>query len=404
MTLDLDQVGQQLATLEKWFLDTDAGRSARISKAQDLLREHSDKWKDLAAIAESPLPPLFSSIAVPQGPLSQSVTASLSHRDFTIVAVDGSQIDIDRDNPFACYLINIGKVVLTYGSGSDAVLDSRAILGYQPQDLFVTNPKNADRREPVEGALLNAKRSVEETKHLVELVRELDKDCTCIALIDNSLVLWGLAGSRFDDFVKEQLLTDYRGCLDDLYTLSQGRKMAVAGYISRPGSASVVSLLRLALCNRNQNCQQCNRELQPGERACDQIADVLDRQLFADILQNTGEASSVFRSSSRVVNEHYAEHPVFFFYFNAGSEIARVEIPEWVANDPDRLELLQSLLHHQVESGLGYPVSLTEAHEQAVVSFADREQFWNMVEDTLGIHPAFSVMSGKTQSKRLRAL
>ncbi|MCI0900469.1 MAG: hypothetical protein J4N70_06015, partial [Chloroflexi bacterium] len=36
--------------------------------------------------------------------------------DWVVAAVDGSHIDVDRHLPVACYLLNLGGCVLTYGS------------------------------------------------------------------------------------------------------------------------------------------------------------------------------------------------------------------------------------------------------------------------------------------------
>jgi hypothetical protein len=44
--------------------------------------------------------------------------------DFTVIASDGSHIDVDRHRPNRCYLINIGTVVLTYGNKPDAIFSN----------------------------------------------------------------------------------------------------------------------------------------------------------------------------------------------------------------------------------------------------------------------------------------
>src|SRR3972149_4113512 len=43
-------------------------------------------------------------------------------KDFTIIATDGSHIDVDRHRQTRCYLINIGRVTLNYGTNPGAVL------------------------------------------------------------------------------------------------------------------------------------------------------------------------------------------------------------------------------------------------------------------------------------------
>ena len=59
----------------------------------------------------------------------------------------------------------------------------------------------------------------------------------------------------------------------------------------------------------------------------------------------------------------------------AATEIARVEVPDWLADDPELLALSHAMLVKQCELGLGYPVAISEAHEQAVITGHDREEF-----------------------------
>ncbi len=45
-----------------------------------------------------------------------------------------------------------------------------------------------------------------------------------------------------------------------------------------------------------------------------------------------------------------------------------MEVPEWVARRKDLLDLTHALVLDQCRRGQGYPVALSEAHEQAVVT------------------------------------
>jgi len=85
-----------------------------------------------------------------------------------------------------------------------------------------------------------------------------------------------------------------------------------------------------------------------------------------------------------------------------GDEIARVEIPQWVARDEDLLNLTHTLVFDQCQRGQGYPVALSEAHEQAVVTMVDRENFWQVVDSSLVEEPLPTPTSAKSQSKRTR--
>jgi hypothetical protein len=82
--------------------------------------------------------------------------------------------------------------------------------------------------------------------------------------------------------------------------------------------------------------------------------------------------------------------------------VARVEIPLWVAEDEKLVELVHATVLDQCQRGLGYPAALSEAHEQAVVTGADREQFWRLVEQVLADDRVWLESSAKRQSKRTR--
>ena len=131
------------------------------------------------------------------------------------------------------------------------------------------------------------------------------------------------------------------------------------------------------------------------------MAGVQDRELFSDLL-GQGERSALFISQSSVVRKRYGEHLVYFFYLRVDDEIARVEIPEWVAADESLLKLTHSLVVDQCRRGQGYPVALSEAHEQAVVTGADRENFWQMVENSLADEKIQTFTSAKARSKNTR--
>ena len=104
------------------------------------------------------------------------------------------------------------------------------------------------------------------------------------------------------------------------------------------------------------------------------------------------------------MERYYDDHSVHFYYLNAGSELARVEVPRWVAEDESLLELTHALLVDQCRKGHGYPVAISEAHEQAVVTVGDREEFRLIVEDALQRQRLPVYTSEKSRSKRLKWL
>ena len=168
---------------------------------------------------------------------------------------------------------------------------------------------------------------------------------------------------------------------------------------SFPRSTDVVNALRVAVCPHEP--ADCDRYCPNRARECDKLAGVQDRELFINIL-DSGERSALFMTQSSIVQKRYGRHHVYFFYLRVGDEIVRVEIPQWVAKDESLLNLAHVLILDQCQRGLGYPVALSEAHEQAVVTGADKEEFWQLVESLMVEENMPAPTSAKSFSKRTR--
>ena len=325
--------------------------------------------------------------------------------DFIVAAVDGSHIDVDRHLPARCFLINTGYAVLTYGKSPAADLDSEPRLYASDADLSIRDPLSY-RQQAVEGALLGAKRAVEEIKKLVELVKALPDDVPTLALLDGSLMMLGLSGQANQTFVLEELVENgFASALDQLREIAENRPLAVASYISLPRHSEVTNGLRLLTCEASVRdgvypCSSTDSEWAPCGPC---VGGIMDRELFGAHLE-TGQRSAMFTNTSPDVDKYYRGTGLSFFYLNAGEEIARVELPSWIAEREDVVDLTHALLLDQCKRGHGYPVALMESHEQAVVSGADRRHFVGLVEGALqdsGL-PVFT--SEKALSKRMRWL
>ena len=75
-------------------------------------------------------------------------------------------------------------------------------------------------------------------------------------------------------------------------------------------------------------------------------------------------------------------------------------MPEWAALDKGLLSLTHTLILDQCRRGMGYPVALSEAHEQAVISGPDRQRFREMVDRSLTERGLPVYTSQKSRSKR----
>ncbi len=390
--LDLTGVAHQVGSMVERLKAARAERQERLYKALETLRaqaEHTDELK--RKIAASRTTWLVAKLT--EG-LWQHHAPSPLPPDFSIAATDGSQIEMDRHRAVRCYLINIGGVILTYGGAPDAALESSARLYFNDEDLVIPSPSLSEREQPIEGALLGLKRSVDECHRLTGLAARLPAGKPGVALLDGSLILWNL--EAYPEFVCDALLhKSFLRCLDEM----QRRRVPVASYISYPRSTDVLNVLRVALCPHE--AADCDRYCAAGKRDCDAVAGVQDREIMSELL-GTGERSALFISPSRIVERHYGAHRVYFFYLKADEEVGRVEIPEWVALDNEMMGLVHAVMLDQCRRGGGYPVALAEAHEQAVVTGADREGFWQLVEAELAGEHVYSPGSAKSLSKRTR--
>jgi len=396
VSLDLTKVAGQVFAMIAGLRDSRAAQEKRLRFALDTIGDEAIDLDDLKRKIKSAKTTWLVADIV-EG-LNKHYPLPPTPADFTVLAADGSHIDVDRHQSTRCYLINTGSVALTYGARPEARLASAPRLYSEDKDLAIS-PPGGGREQPVEGTILGVKRSIEECRCLAGLAKEMPTGSAALALLDGTLILWGL--EAYPDFVTEALLHDgLLKCLDAMKSLNKDRRLALASYISFPRSTDVLNVLRVVVCP--DDVPDCDKRCPPGkDRNCDGLAGVRDRDLFSSLLAE-GERSALFISPSKIVAEHYGGHRVYFFYLRAEEEIARIEIPQWVAENAELLNLTHSLVYDQCKRGHGYPVALSEAHEQAVVTGADRENFRELVESALIEEHLPAPSSGKSQSKRTR--
>lgn len=319
--------------------------------------------------------------------------------DHAVIAVDGSHIDVDRASPARLALVNLGTVVLRYGEEPDAALSSEARL-LSTDDELALRASDSTRETPVEGPVLGMLRAVMEAEALASAVEALPAELPALALLDGSLILWGLAGAAYPDHVRRALLDErLLPALERLRAEAARRPLALVSHVSAPRSTDVVNAARLApgVCPHTPvNCDARCGALARGKRPCDGVGSLTDAGLFARTLA-PGERSPLYASASSVMDE-YGEHAVRFCYVHLGEEVARLEVPVWT--NPEALGLAHALVAKQAAKGHGYPVALQEAHEQAVISGADRRAFALLVEE---LFPRGAVGEAqKARSKRTR--
>ena len=396
VSLDLAQVAEQIEKMAARLKAEQAERNQKISLAIETLHKQAGQLDHLRQKIQSSRTTWL--VAEIPDRLDIHEAPPPCPQDFIVLASDGSHIDVDRHRSARCFLINVGTIKLRYGKNPDAELSSSPSLYFQAEDLVISSP-SGNSYEAIEGALLGVKRSVEECHSLADAASKLEDSLPTLALLDGSLVLWTLAGkNNYPEYVSQALVDEgFLRYLEEMRKLSLVGQLAIAAYISFPRSTEVTNALRLAICPHDPvDCDRYCRG-KDAERQCDSVAGVFDRAIFNQLL-SAGERSATFGSRSSIVEQRYGMHRANFFYIKIDDEeIARVEIPLWVAQSGELTGLVHALIWQQCRQGQGYPVALSEAHEKAVVTGADREQFWQLVERDVALKS-----SAKSRSKRNR--
>lgn len=400
MSLDIHKIASKIETSVSHLASRQEKASNHINKAAQFLLTADPSNLEQKRVLSNPS---FLMAGI-QASLSKVYEPPELPENHSVFAVDGSHIDVDRHMAMNCYLINIGKVYLQYGIDPKALVSNEPFLYSEDRTLQIYDPEG-NRSQNIEGPLLGAVRAVEEMRSLVKLLNETDSELPSLVLIDGSLILWGIVGQTYPDFVRRQLLDEmFLPAMQELADISNKRPLALASYISLPRSKDVVNTLRLDPLNCPYDLANCDTHcgsLGHRNRPCDGLSEILDRDIF-DLTLQDNQRSDHFITTSSIVERYYGENIINFYYLKVGNEIARIEIPKWVCNKPELLDLTHSILINQCQKGHGYPVSIMEAHEQAVVTTSDREEFRIIVEEALQRHNLPNYTSEKNRSKRIR--
>ena len=309
--------------------------------------------------------------------------------DYRVVAADGSQIMPDRHEHLPCFLINVSVVDICYPDAS-AELGSRPEIFWAPEDVY---PLVGGVRQEADTRVVGARRFAAECDALRGAISEQHTART-VALVDGTLLLWWLEPEPdrlrglADDDLKTQTFAAFSSCI----SAAAQSDALVAGYLSSPRTTDVVSMLKVVLCTEDPvDCDKCPYDsgakrwhaqleitgtslLPVPAKPCEEAHPVTDAALHWSLL-SVGQRSGRFRSHARVTNAYDVD--IDFVYLNVGREIARLEFP--ASTTPRKLETLCGAVFDQCAKGMGYPVSLSEAHEQAVVRAGDRRAFIELV-------------------------
>lgn len=297
---------------------------------------------------------------------------------YSITGIDGSQIYPDKHQGTSCALVNIGLVSIIYGSP----VQNPVLFSSEPSIMI--DDENTSWIEHSTDSI-NCQRQKLELEAAYQWYHQHAERITeyeHLVAYDGSLIFWHLDSK--DQTTKTAYLTCYLTLMQQMYDAN----ILMAGYVSMPKSKDLVNIVRAQLCN-----------FQPTRESSKLLEHLVDTNI-ANLFLTTNTRSTVFQST-QPITRCYPEHlRPYFFYLHTGGEIARVEIPAWIARDQELLDRISRLLLDQAHRGNGYPVVLAEAHEQAVVKGPDRDFFYHLIQK-LGIEKQRRItISPKSLKKR----
>ena len=380
--LDFARLAGQIADFAAYRVEEDRAHAGRLARGLDALGDCAPTWEALRDRAETlsggPLR------ALPTSQPDVCHTCAPRPATVTVVSTDGSQIFPDRHVDPACYLLNVGRVAVHYGTLDPPLIRAEPALRYRQQDLEDLSEDDTDASPlDVTSEVVSALRDELELRWLFETAddeRRSGRDI--VAMADGTLIRWMLRGMK-NRRLETRLLERYVAELDRFREAG----IPVCSYVSRPGNAEVVNLLRL------------HRDEPDWDVAPDSIRGLQDRHLFEARLAE-GERSAVFLSRSEVLAQ-YGAHRIVAVYVRGCGEVGRVEMPEWVAEVPGWLDLIHAVVLDQCEKGGGYPIILQEAHERAVVRAREKDVFYRILaRQARGAGASAPTYSGKAASKR----
>ena len=368
--LDLTKLARQMQGISQHLTMEATASRQRLDLAQQLLAaayaqqaelvKRQQEWRDrMLFVAAAPVEPLNTHKDLPVPPAVH-----------TVIATDGSQIAPNQHEIAYCYLLNVGRVVLHYGQNRQPLLDSLPEVFYRSEDIYVSRQWGIRTEE-----WMGYRRTASEATVLAELADAVPSQVPALAMVDGSLIYWFL----------EQLPTEARDRILppilDAWNQLRDSGIPLMGYLSASRSGEFLNFLRLQACpHKVPDCMTyCPNQLE--KTACQVFDPLRDTALWTVQLQ-PGQRSAFFKSSARIL-DLYGPHSIYFCYVHVGTEIARVEVPAWVAENSALLDQALGLMLAQVQKGYGYPVALAEAHNQAVVRGGDRARFFALLEQQM---------------------
>ncbi|MEM6435874.1 MAG: DNA double-strand break repair nuclease NurA [Cyanobacteria bacterium P01_D01_bin.115] len=371
--LDLMKLAQQMQGISHHLKEEAEAAGRRVKIANTLMERAQAHQAELSERLEAWHDRIPFAIATPMEPLDTRVAIAAAPAAHTVLATDGSQISPSHHEIAYCYLLNVGRVVLHYGQGRFPLLDSLPEVVYRPEDLYISRQWGIRTEE-----WMGHRRTVSEAQALADLALTVVAESATaasvptLALTDGSLIYWFLEDLPHD--ARDRILPPILAAWGEL----QAAGVPLVGYVSASRSGEALNFLRLQSCPFEVPDCLTHCASQRNLAPCQVFEPLRDVALYATHLA-PGERGPLWCSSVNILAD-YGPHHIYFCYLHVGAEIARIELPAWVALNGALRDAALEMVITQVQKGYGYPISLAEAHNYAVVRGGDRSRFFALLE------------------------
>lgn len=339
-------------------------------------------------------------LAAPNGEIICGVGAAQPEpAPLILIAADGSQVYPDTHGAAFYYLTNIG--LFRYEVGTNAAPQQATL----PDLVYAESLLEDKDGRSITNQTVNARRTLLEVQSLAREGWDLSQQAFAASSWTPAVLLHD--GNLLKVFGANEVADAARIERDYLHALTQLRdsNALLAGYVARPRGSSLISLLHLLHLpddGINEATLKTNGELEG----------VTDEQLFRRWLR-PGERSALLTLNSPQNREYKVQGgddlEIAFFYVNVAmetdphAEIARVDVPLWVARRPEWVDMLHGALLAQcaIQGRKRYPYALTRADELAYVNGQDRTQLDTLIRTAMFRHQLEPEQSSKLQTKGL---
>ncbi len=296
----------------------------------------------------------------------------------SVAAADGSQIAPWGDVSVPIALAQAGLFMNPHSADKNYIKQTYVeVLG--PEDLAESAADDASSAflaDQFGAEIINLRRFELECATLMRWMRSTAAEGVSItkppvALFDGSLIV------SFALTMQSAIRTRYIHTVVALLRTSQETRIPLLGYIDSSKARDLAVMLRAAF----------------PEKQLPKSSRIADAQLLQPQMR-WGDVTIPFLSARGDVLHSYDGEQVAFQYLRAAQDRppARVEMPEWVIREGLE-DYCIDVLRAEIIIGGGYPYALETADALAVISLADRERFYGVLQKYMeqkGIALSFS--------------